>query len=111
MEQQSPGGEYEQTVVPPLPESGDERAIQLGIEAARAEDREVHDATARAIAAQLHGGQNTALYSLASTGNLADERLEAELHELYQNPDPRLLDWASVLGTYALHREHRWPVA
>ena len=51
----------------------DERSITLGIEAVRAADREVDDATARAIAAQLHGGQDSALYSLASTGNLADE--------------------------------------
>src|SRR5205814_5361294 len=63
----------------------DERSITLGIEAVRAADREVDDATARAIAAQLHGGQDSALYSLASTGNLADERLEAELRDLYQS--------------------------
>src|SRR5262245_33516218 len=88
--------------------SGDERTIiQHGIEAARTEDREVDDAVARAIAAQLHGGQSSALYSLASTGNLADERLDAELRELYRSLNPRILEWASVLGTYALHREHK----
>jgi len=64
MERQPPGGEYKQIVVPPLPESGDERAIQLGIETARTEDREVDDATARRIAAQLHGGQSSALYTV-----------------------------------------------
>src|SRR5436309_729786 len=90
--------------------STDERAIRLGIEAARAEDREVDDATARRIASQLHGGQGSALCSLASTGNLADERLGAELRELYQSPNPRILEWASVLGTYTLHREHKGPV-
>lgn len=95
---------------PPEPISGDELTIQLGIEAARAEDREVTDAVARAIAAQLHDGQNSALYSLASTGSLEHERLEAELHELYQSRNPRTLEWASVLGTYALHREHKGPV-
>jgi antirestriction protein len=87
--------------------TGDERSIRLGIEAARAADREVDDATARLIASQVHGGQASALYSLASTGNLADDRLEGELRELYQSRDPRVRDWASVLGTYALHREHR----
>jgi antirestriction protein len=90
--------------------STDERAIQFGIEAARAEDREVDDGVARCIAAQLHGGQDTALYSFVSTGNLEDERLDNELLELYRSPDPRILEWASVLGTYALHREDRGPV-
>src|SRR6266540_1098951 len=110
MERQSPGGEHEPTLVPPPEESRDEHAIQLGIEAARAEDREVDDAVARCIAAQLHGGQGSALYSLASTGSLEDDRLEAELRELYQSHNPRILEWASVLGTYALHRQHRGPV-
>ncbi len=111
MERQSPGGEHELTLVPPPEKSGDECAIELGIEGARAEDREVDDATARCIAAQqLHGGQGSALYRLASTGSLEDGLLEAELRELYQSHNPRILEWASVLGTYALHREHRGPV-
>ena len=41
---------------------------------------------------------------------MEDERLEAELRELYQSPDARIVEWASVIGTYALHREHRGPV-
>lgn len=65
---------------------------------------------ARGIATQLHGGQDSALYRFAGTGSLDDERLDAELYELYQSRDPRILEWASVLGTYALHREHRGPV-
>jgi Antirestriction protein (ArdA) len=89
--------------------SGNERAIQLGIEAARAEDREVDDAVARAIAAQLHGGQHSALYTFVSTGNLDDERLEAELRAVPESQE-RVVERASVLGTYALHREHRDPV-
>src|SRR6266508_5155906 len=110
MERQPKGGEHELTLVPPPEKSGDECAIELGIEGARAEDREVDDATARCIAAQLHGGQGSALYRLASTGSLEDGLLEAELRELYQSHTPRILEWASVLGTYALHREHRGPV-
>ncbi len=110
MEHQPPGGEHKLTLVPPPEESRDEQAIQLGIEAARAEDREVDDAVARCIAAQLHGGQGSALYSLASTGSLEDDLMETELCELYQSRNPRILEWASVLGTYALHREHRGPV-
>jgi antirestriction protein len=90
--------------------SGDERAIQFGIEAARAEEREVDDAVARCIAAQLHGGQASALYSLASTGNLAHDNLDRELSELYQDTSPQVREWASVLGTYALHRENRGSV-
>lgn len=94
----------------PEPTSGDELAIQLGIDAARVEGREVTDAVARAIAAELHDGQGSALYSLASTGSLEHERLDGELHELYQSRDPRILEWASMLGTYALHREHKGAV-
>ena len=59
----------------------------LGIEAARTEDREVDDAVARAIAAQLHGGQSTALYTFVSTGSLEHDRLESELRELYRDPN------------------------
>src|SRR5438552_905292 len=94
----------------PPERSTDEQAIRLGIEAARAEGREVDDAVARCIAAQLHGSQDSALYSLASTGNLEDDRLDGELLELYQDDRPQVLEWASVLGTYVLHREHRGPV-
>lgn len=68
---------------PTEPISGDELTIQLGIEAARADGREVTDAVARAIAAGLHDGQGSALYNLASTGGLEHERLDGELHELH----------------------------
>jgi antirestriction protein len=99
----------EQTELAQSP-AGDEQAIQAAIEIAQAEEREVDDAVARAIAAQLHGGQGSALYRFASTGDLTDERLPNELRQLYQDRNPLVLDWASVLGTYALHREHRGPV-
>lgn len=88
----------------------DEQLIQSGIEAARTETRAVDDATARAIAGQLHGGQSTALYSLVSTGNLTDDRLAAELRELSRDPDPQVRDWADPLTTYTQHREQRGPV-
>jgi antirestriction protein len=90
--------------------STDEQAIQRGIEAARAEDREVDDAVARCIAGQLHGGQASALYSFVTTGSLEHERLDDELARLYRDPNPRVAEWASVLGIYALHREHKGPV-
>lgn len=45
MEHQPPGGEYCKSLAPPSAPSRDDRTIQLGIEAARAEDREVDDAS------------------------------------------------------------------
>jgi antirestriction protein len=92
------------------PRSGDALAIEQGIAAALAEERQIDDATARVIAAQLHGGQGSALYSLASTGNLADDRLATELHQLGEDPDPQLQTWASVLDRYAQDRGHKGPV-
>lgn len=103
-----PAPEHEQ----PRPELTDEerRAIELAIEAARAEDREVDDYTAWRIALHLHGGEDSALHGFVSTGSLEDERLGDELHAPYQDHNPQVREWAGVLGTYALHREERGPV-
>jgi hypothetical protein len=66
------GGEHVHHVTqePTRKESWDERVIRQGIEEALHEDRNIDDRTARYIASQLHGGQDSALYSLASTGNI-----------------------------------------
>jgi hypothetical protein len=71
MEQQSypQGGELRNTkkqTLKPRGESWNERIIRTGIEAAQSEEREIDDRTARYIASQLHGGQASALYSLAA---------------------------------------------
>lgn len=93
--------------------TGDVRQIKLGIDVARAEDRDIDPGTARRIASQLHGGQNTALYSLASCGAIDPDRLSAELVELDIADDtpPQVRGWLSMLSSYAMSREDKGPVA
>jgi hypothetical protein len=50
----------------------DDHLIHNRITEALREDRPIDHATARCIAAQLHGGQASALYALASSGALPD---------------------------------------
>lgn len=91
--------------------SSDELVIAAGIWEARAEGQEIGDDIARRIAAQLHGGQSTALYSLASTGAIDPERLRHELAAAYElHPPEQVRDWIDCLGTYALHAGERGPV-
>src|SRR5215470_19542701 len=93
MERTPEGGDYSPTripeaVMPPQnthqeqhqqhQETGDQRVIREGIERALRDGTEIDDRTARCIAAQLHGGQSSALYSLASTGIIPEE-VHAEL--------------------------------
>lgn len=78
-QQQTPqGGELRSTqeqIPNQCGESWDEYIIHTGIEAAEEEQREIDDRTARYIASQLHGGQGSALYSLASCGVIDEERI------------------------------------
>jgi hypothetical protein len=72
----------------------------------------VPDAAARMIASQFHGGQASALYSLASCGAIDMERLRDEYTTIYSDPntpeaDKRKLDH---LGTYLLEHGGRGPV-
>jgi hypothetical protein len=91
--------------------TNDELVINAGIWEARAEDGEIADDIARRIASQLHGGQATALYSLASTGAIDPERLRDELLAAYElHPPEQIRDWIDCLGTYALHAGERGPV-
>jgi len=90
--------------------SHDEQAIRLGIEAARGDGRPVDDTVARVIAVLVHGGQGSALYSLASTGNLTDDRLQDELRRLHDEADEKTLEWVEALEAYAATREERGPV-
>ncbi|MEQ3551778.1 hypothetical protein WIS52_14990 [Pseudonocardia nematodicida] len=57
---------------PELP-ADDEARITRGIAEAMASSGLIDDATARRIAARLHGGQDTALCTLASSGALEDD--------------------------------------
>jgi uncharacterized protein (DUF2342 family) len=85
----------------------DEELIRYGITEALREGRPIDDATARVIAAQLHGGQTSALCSLATTGAIV-EGLEAELFadDLPVEVEP----WTTALEEYLAAREHRGPV-
>lgn len=66
------------TASPPPERLTDEELIHLHITEALREDRPIDHATVRAIASQLHGGQASPLYALASSGALVDG-LTAEL--------------------------------
>lgn len=86
--------------------------IQQGIDQAEAEQRLIDDATARRIASQLHSGQASPLYSLASSGAVD---AEAVTHELDQNADDPEADehvrhMARHLGNYALAHDGREPI-
>ena len=93
----------------PLEESRDERVIRLGIEQALAEGRAIDDYTARYIAAQLHGGQVSALYSLASTGNI-DSAVFTELEADRESFEPHVQGWVDALHGYCQARPSKGPV-
>lgn len=113
------GGELQATylhLVPPCEnqhdqhrESHDERMIREGIEQALRDGTELDDHTARYIASQLHEGQATALYSLASTGAIAEEAHDELTRDFDQQPE-HVQWWINWLGTYCLNREDKGPV-
>jgi hypothetical protein len=106
------GGELQATSkypVPPLQESHDERVIRGGIEAAVADGRQIDDYTARFIAGQLHGGQGSALYSLASTGNINPD-VRRELDADRKSFEPQVRGWVDALTAYCEAREDKGPV-
>lgn len=90
-------------------ETTDERLIREGIERAIAEDRSIDNRTARYIASQLHGGQASALYSLASTGNI-DEAVHGELISERLVQPPIVQDWIDHLLAYCVNRLDKGPV-
>ncbi len=91
-------------IVRPEP-TPDERAILLGVAAAEAEKRDIDDATARRIASQLHGGQATALYALASSGTIDEQQIYRELAAKFeQQPDPELRELLNWVGAHCIRR-------
>ncbi|HEY9470900.1 MAG TPA: antirestriction protein ArdA [Propionibacteriaceae bacterium] len=104
------GGERpELRIAPETEESTDERAIREGIEAALRDHRDIDDRTAATIATQLHEGQASALYSLASTG-MIDERVHDELTRNFDQQPEQVKDWINWLGTYCVHRPEKGPI-
>lgn len=108
---QSPGGELVQSVeapqdqavhatsLPEAPEPWDERAIRTGIESVILDDRPIDNRTARYIAGQLHGGQGSALYALASNGEITD-RVMTELVEERAVQSSGVQEWIDALIAY-----------
>jgi antirestriction protein len=75
------------------------------------EDRPIDHATARAIAAQLHGGQGSPLYALASSGAIV-EGLSAELASWREDNETgvEVEPWLDALDEYIQHRDDPNPV-
>jgi hypothetical protein len=79
---------------------------------AEANNREIDDGTARRIASQLDSGIASALYSLASTGSIDEDRVYREMGDAFEyQRDPRARDWLNWLGTHCIRRQHKGAVA
>lgn len=84
-------------------------AIVGGMYQAEVEQRNIDDETARRIASQLHGGQASAMYSLASCGAIDYESIRGELVAGYGQADPLTRRMWDHVGTYALEHDGRGP--
>jgi antirestriction protein len=91
-------------------ESYDDRLIRTGIEEALRDGTDIDDRTAARIASQLYDGQGSALYSLASTGNIAPD-IHDELTRDYHDLPEQAQAWTNWLGEYCLHRPEKGPVS
>lgn len=105
------GGDFQATPIidqsTPTPENHltDDYLIHYHITEALREDRPIDHATARCIAAQLHGGEASALYALTSTGAVVDG-LTAELDSWRNDDTPVEIEpWLDALGEYLGSRE------
>jgi hypothetical protein len=93
----------------PIPPT-DEYLIWDEIGKAQMDGVVIDDATARMIAAHLHGGQNTALYTFASTGAIT-AKMAAELRESMKPEEHwTMAEWAKALTMYAFAHHVRGPV-
>lgn len=87
--------------------------IEAGIARAEAEIDVLDDATVRRMAAQLHAGQRSAYYALASSGAIEDERLAYEVLTDYHDPKTTedVKRWLAHLTVYRMENGDRGPVA
>lgn len=105
-----PRSEQQERQVPAANEEGwDERVIREGIEAALAEERSIDDRTARYIAGQLHGGQESGLYALASSGAITDSVVGELVNERLEQ-EPGVRAWIDALISYCAQRPDSGPV-
>lgn len=86
------------------------RIIEDGIRTADESGQEIEDWIARHIALQLKDEDGSALDVMAGSGEITDGFGE-ELVREYGSQTPSRQRWIDSLGTYALHREDRGPVA
>jgi hypothetical protein len=111
MERQHPhqGGEFQDAQVEQQPAQPgehltDAHLVHYGITEALREQRAIDHATARVIASQLHGGQASSLYVLASSGALLED-LRDELGGWRREDTPVELEpWLDALDESQL-----WP--
>lgn len=88
----------------------DDQLIHYHLTEALREDRAIDHATARCIASQLHGGQASALYALASSGAVVDG-LDAELDSCRRDDTPVEIEpWLDALDEYLGSREDPSPI-
>lgn len=90
--------------------SWDERVIRDGIQEAANEDRSIDDRTARYIAGQLHSGQASALYALASSGAITDRTMSELVAERAAQP-LTVCEWIDALIGYCAGRTDRDAIA
>lgn len=98
------------SLVPPGGDSWDEWVIERGVAAALRERRSIDDRTARYIASQLHEGQTSALYSLASTGAIDETSIYDELRHGSGELPEQVRAWARWLSGYCALRPDTGPV-
>lgn len=96
--------------IPPEGDSWDEWVIERGIAAALRDGRGIDNRTARAIASQMHEGQSSALYSLASTGAVDEPRIYRELARGSRDLSEDGQSWVRWLFGYCALRIRTAPV-
>ncbi|MGH3901709.1 MAG: hypothetical protein ACRDTA_26335 [Pseudonocardiaceae bacterium] len=101
------GGDFQATQAPEQPERlTDDQLIHFHITEALREERPIDHATVRVIASQLHGGQRSPLYALASSGALVDG-LRAELDGWRADNETgvEVEPWLDALNEYLDNRD------
>lgn len=105
------GGHAADPAEPEQPDRlSDDQLIHYHITEALRKDRLIDHATARCIASQLHGGQASALYALASTGAVIDD-LRGELNSWRRDETPVEVEpWLEALDEYLSSRKDDSPI-
>jgi len=87
----------------------DEELVEIAVNHAAEAHRYIGHATARMIAAALHGGLSTALYSFASTGMIEKPSILHELSAKANLDDEQIQRWSHSLAEYVLLHGDRGP--